>query len=394
MSFLVKNLTLLFTIFFLFFNYSITTNAIYNVKNYGAKSNGKSDSSKAFVSAWVAACASTSPATIYVPKGSYLLKSAYFHGETCKSKAITLRIDGTILAPSNYNVIGNDENWIKFERVSGVSIYGGTLDGQGASLWACKTSGNNCPQGTMGLTFSNSSNIEISGLTSKNSQLFHILVDSCDNVKLQGVKVSAPGNSPNTDGIHVQYSSRVTIMNSRIGTGDDCISIGPGTSHLWIQNIACGPGHGISIGSLGWDVEEPGVQNVTVKTVTFTGTKNGLRVKTWARSSNGFVKNILFQHIVMSDVQNPIIIDQNYCPNNENCPHQGSGVKISDIKYQDIRGTSATEVAVKFDCSKKYPCSGISLEDVNLSYKEQPADASCVNAGGRASGFEKPNSCL
>lgn len=75
--------------------------------------------------------------------------------------------------------------------------------------------------------------------------MFHILVDSCENVKLQGVKVSAPGNSPNTDGIHVQYSSRVTIMNSRIGTGDDCISIGPGTSNLWIENIACGPGHGI-----------------------------------------------------------------------------------------------------------------------------------------------------
>ncbi|CAN4075368.1 unnamed protein product [Withania somnifera] len=391
MSFLVKSLPFFVTIFFMLLNSSI---AMYNIKNYGAKSDGKSDSSKAFVSAWAAACASTSPATIYVPQGSYLLKSAYFHGETCKNKAITLRIDGTILAPSDYNVVGDEENWIKFERVTGLSIYGGTLNGQGASLWACKTSGNNCPQGPMGLTLSNSSNIVISGLTSKNSQMFHILVDGCNNVKLQGVKVSAPGNSPNTDGIHVQYSSRVTMMNSRIGTGDDCISIGPGTSNLWIENIACGPGHGISIGSLGWEVEEPGVQNVTVKTVTFTGTQNGLRVKTWARSSNGFVRDILFQHIVMANVQNPIIIDQNYCPNNENCPHQGSGVKISDIKYRDIRGTSATQVAVKFDCSKKYPCSEISLEDVNLSYRDQPAEASCANAVGRASGFQKPTSCL
>lgn len=73
---------------------------------------------------------------------------------------------------------------------------------------------------------------------------------------------------------------------------------------------------------------------------------------------------------------------------------QGSGVKISDIKYRDIRGTSATEVAVKFNCSKKYPCSGISLEDVNLRYRDQPAEASCANAGGSASGFQKPTSCL
>jgi polygalacturonase len=28
-------------------------------------------------------------------------------------------------------------------------------------------------------------------------------------------------------------------------TGDDCISINQGTTHVWIQRIACGPGHGI-----------------------------------------------------------------------------------------------------------------------------------------------------
>ncbi|KAL7098086.1 hypothetical protein ACP275_10G183800 [Erythranthe tilingii] len=75
-------------------------------------------------------------------------------------------------------------------------------------------------------------------------------------------------------------------MNTHIGTGDDCISVGPGSSNLWIENLACGPDHGISIGSLGWDLEEAGVQNVIVKTVTFTGTENDVRVKTWARPSN------------------------------------------------------------------------------------------------------------
>ncbi|XP_009615336.2 polygalacturonase-like [Nicotiana tomentosiformis] len=385
----------IFSLLFIFlFHLSSAANTMYNIQTFGAKSNGKTDSSKAFLSAWAAACASTSPATIYVPRGSYLIRNAYFYGQTCKSKAITIRIDGTLLAPSDYNVIGNAGNWIKFEKVNGVSIYGGIFDGQGDGLWDCKTSGKNCPEGTTALAFYNSNNIIISGVTAQNSQMFHILVDGCKNVKLQGVKVSAPGNSPNTDGIHVQLSTEVSIMNCHIGTGDDCISIGPGNSNLWIEGIACGPGHGISIGSLGWKLQEPGVQNVTVKSVTFTGTENGVRVKTWARPSNGFVRGVRFQHIVMTDVQNPIIIDQNYCPNHESCPHQGSGVKISDITYQDIHGTSATEVGVKFDCSKVNPCSGITLENVNLSYKNHPAEASCVNAGGRASGLEQPTSCL
>jgi polygalacturonase len=95
------------------------------------------------------------------------------------------------------------------------------------------------------LEFSNSNNIAITGLASLNSQMFHIVINACQNVKVQGVRVSAAGDSPNTDGIHVQSSTGVTILNSRIGTGDDCVSIGPGTSNLWIENVACGPGHGI-----------------------------------------------------------------------------------------------------------------------------------------------------
>ncbi|XP_028107660.1 polygalacturonase-like [Camellia sinensis] len=349
---------------------------------------------KSFLSAWDAACASANPTTIYVPPGRYLLHKAKFYGEQCKNTAITIRIDGTLVAPSDYRAIGNGGSWLIFEKVSGVSIFGGTLDGQGTGLWACKASGKACPTGATTLALYNSNDIVINGLTSLNSQMFHIAIDGCHNVKVQGVKVSASGNSPNTDGIHIQLSSGVTISNSRIATGDDCVSIGPGSSNLWIENVACGPGHGISIGSLGWELQEPGVQNVTVKTVTFTGTQNGVRIKTWGRPSNGFVRGIVFQNLFMVNVQNPIIIDQNYCPHNNNCPGQNSGVIISDVTYQDIHGTSATAVAVKFDCSKKYGCKGIRLEDVNLTFGNQPAEASCVNVGGSTSGSVKPTSCL
>ena len=45
-------------------------------------------------------------------------------------------------------------------------------------------------------------------------------------------------------------------------------------------------------------------------------------------------------------------------------------MKVSDVTYQDIHGTSATQVAVRFDCSKKFPCTGIKMEDVKLTYKK------------------------
>lgn len=151
---------------------------------------------------------------------------------------------------------------------------------------------------------------------------------------------------------------------------------------------------GCSIGSLGWELEEAGVQNVTLKTATFTGTQNGLRIKTWTRRSNGFVKDV-FEQVTMVNVKNPILIDQNYCPSNENCPDgEVSEVKISNVVYDDVHGTSATQVAVKLDCSKTSPCSGISLKDVNLVYKGQPANSSCSNAAGTAYGLPQPTSCL
>ncbi|POO01539.1 Glycoside hydrolase [Trema orientale] len=365
----------------------------YNVVSLGARGDGKTDSTEAFLSAWAKACESVNPAVMYVPAGRFFLKNVVFSGQ-CKNNAITFRIAGTLVAPSDYQVIGNAGDWISFQYVNGVTISGGILDGQGTSLWDCKNSGKSCPSGATTLAFSNSNNIKIVGVTSVNSQMFHIVINGCNNVKLQGVKVIASGNSPNTDGIHVQLSTGVTILNSKIGTGDDCISIGPGTNNLWIENVACGPGHGISIGSLGKDLNEAGVQNVTVKTATFTGTQNGLRIKSWGRPSSGFARNILFQHAVMVNVQNPIVIDQNYCPNNKGCPGQVSGVKVSDVTYKDIHGTSATEVAVKFDCSSQNPCSRISLQDVKLTCKNKPALASCSHAAGTASGMVQPSSCL
>ncbi|XP_028803186.1 polygalacturonase-like [Neltuma alba] len=375
------------------FNSAASKVGNYNVLSFGAKPDGKTDCTKAFLSAWQKACDSAELATIYVPAGRFLLGKTAFSGE-CNNKAISITIDGTLVAPSHYHVTGNDDNWIVFDNVDGVSVRGGLLDGQGTALWACKNSGGNCPSGATSLKFTNSRNIMVIGLTSLNSQMFHIVIHQCQHVKMQGVKVTAPEDSPNTDGIHIGGSDDVTILNSNIRTGDDCISIGPGTTNLWVENIACGPGHGISIGSLGKDENEDGVQNVTVKTVKFAGTQNGVRIKTWGKPSSAFVRNVIFQHAVMVDVKNPIVIDQHYCPDDHGCPHQASGVKISDVTYQDIHGTSATEVAVKFDCSSKNPCSGIRLEDVKLTYNNQIAQASCQNAGGTSQGSVQPESCL
>lgn len=125
---------------------SSSSSSTYNVVQFGAKSDGHTDSTKAFLSAWAKACATPNPAAIYVPQGRFLLGSATFTGNKCANKAISITIDGTLVAPSDYRVTG--ENWLMFEHVDGVSIRGGVLDAQGTALWNCKNSANrNCPTG-------------------------------------------------------------------------------------------------------------------------------------------------------------------------------------------------------------------------------------------------------
>ena len=127
-------------------------------------------------------------------------------------------------------------------------------------------------------------NSKILDVTSKDSKNFHVNLQKCEKVEINGFTISAPKESMNTDGIHIGRSTGINITDTTIGTGDDCISIGDGTKDLTVTNVACGPGHGIAIGSLGRYPEEEPVSGINIKKCTLTDTTNGVRIKTWPAS--------------------------------------------------------------------------------------------------------------
>ncbi|XP_061373768.1 polygalacturonase-like, partial [Gastrolobium bilobum] len=94
----------------------------------------------------------------------------------------------------------------------------------------------------------------------------------------------------------------------------------------------------------------------------------------------GFARNIRYMNIEMRNVSNPIFIDQNYCDQSTPCPEQGSAVELSDVRYQNIKGTSASEVAIKLHSSKSVPCKGLYMQDVVLTPVDGgDIEASCEN---------------
>ncbi|KAF5183914.1 Pectin lyase-like superfamily protein [Thalictrum thalictroides] len=204
-----------------------------------------------------------------------------------------------------------------------------------------------------------------------------------NSIKVTDLTITAPGTSPNTDGIHLGDSTHIDITSSNIGVGDDCISIGQGTSDVSISKINCGPGHGISIGSLGKYPNEKDVTGVHVSNCTIEGTDNGVRVKTWPGSGPSKACNFTFEDIVVNNVKNPIIIDQEYCPGHQCDAKAPSKVQISDVVFKKIRGTGTTPAPVKLVCSSDVVCQNVVLDDINIKHvSEAPISSTCTNVKG------------
>ncbi|KAI9186227.1 hypothetical protein LWI28_015067 [Acer negundo] len=170
----------------------------------------------------------------------------------CKGP-INFLLQGYQVAPTD-EASNRVDHCITFWYIDQLTINsGGSFDGQEPSAWPY----NNCD---------------------KDPNCSPLPVD----ITIQNVHIVAPEDSPNKDGIHILMSNNIKILNSAIGTGDDCVSMGPRSKNINISYVRCGPGHGISIGSLGGTPNEEDVNGVHVTNCNMTNTMNGVRIKTWA----------------------------------------------------------------------------------------------------------------
>ncbi|XP_062020010.1 polygalacturonase-like isoform X1 [Rosa rugosa] len=394
-----------------------STPAPISVDKFGAKGIDHTDDTEAFQKAWLEACSSNGAVVLLVPPHrSYFVKQFTFSGAQCKSH-ITMQIQGTIMAfedPKTYHFPNKSKQqyWLTFERVQNLVVEGpGTINGNGEKWWQSSCKQNNITRTLVpncnndaptAVTFKKCNNLTVHNLNFEKAQQKHVSFENCTDVKASRLRINTSEASPNTDGIHVTETKNIDISMSRISTGDDCISIMGGSQNVYVANIACGPGHGISIGSLGRGGSEDHVSDVTVFGSRLTGTMYGVRIKTWPGGS-GYATNITFQMIQMDNVTNPIIIDQNYCDTatkviNGECkppPLQKNitAVKVHNVMYQSINGTVSKDgQAIVFNCSSvPGACEKIVLDDVIL---EKGGAAVCSNVKPTYSRVDLPlNRC-
>ncbi|KAI4379894.1 hypothetical protein MLD38_006134 [Melastoma candidum] len=379
---------------------------IYNVMDFGAKAMG-GDNSRAFGAAWGATCGDDGgrgAPTFYVPRGmTFKLKPISFNGP-CKSNSVIVQIDGILKAPGSLAEweASSRKTWLTFTSINNLVIKGsGSLDGQGSIWWK-----HSSPQTTQvedlmnsasrptALRLSKCNNLVLSGLHHLNSAKNHISINNVNGATISNLKIVAPSWSPNTDGIDISNSRDLHIHDLDIQTGDDCIAINSETFDLNITRITCGPGHGISVGSLGKDGESAAVGGIHVRNCTFIGAQNGARIKTF-QGGSGTVRDISFEDIILDNTRNPIIIDQFYCPEH-GCGTSQSNLKITSVTYRGFRGTSSRREAITLNCAN-IGCTGITMNSIDIRSAKPggKVEAICKNAHGRYTDVTSPQSiCL
>eukprot|EP00245_Coleochaete_scutata_P003302 TRINITY_DN14818_c0_g1_i3.p1 TRINITY_DN14818_c0_g1~~TRINITY_DN14818_c0_g1_i3.p1 ORF type:complete len:461 (-),score=71.39 TRINITY_DN14818_c0_g1_i3:62-1252(-) len=371
---------------------AVEAGGLYNVKSY---SKGSGDYTSAFVAAFQAACAA-SPATVYVPAGTYMVQPF----AVAKCNDITLQVEGTITAPAkkgqwkSWKGLGKGKGWIQFDWMKNLLIVSksgqGTFDGKASlSNWW------NQGRGPISLSFTHCENLILRGFKVINSPGTHIQVDlqmiegqKCVLAEL--LTIDSHDDSPNTDGIHISHCWNAIIRNNKIGCGDDCVVMQTDCKNVLVENIHCGPGNGISLGSLGNGVDSC-MNNILVQKCTFVNTENGVRLKAWPNKGGGAATGITFRDITMVNVKLPIIISQCYSGGSSKiCNGGGKSVAMYDIVFDNIVGTCyKNSRCITMTCFGGSACVGVTMRNIKL----QGTLGTCNGAYGNEWNVQ-PRGCL
>ncbi len=230
--------------------------------------------------------------------------------------------------------------------------------------------------------------ITLHGVTVKNGPTWHIHPFFSKDVSVLDCSVTAPKDSPNTDGCNPESCDTVNIIGCKFSVGDDCIAIKSGKLEMavkykapadkyTIRNCLMEFGHGaVTLGS----EASGGVTNLSVTQCLFRATDRGLRIKSRrGRGKDSVINNVLFDNIKMDRVLTPIVINlwYNCCdpdahdeyvwsreklPVDDRTPHMGS------FAFRNMECTGAEVAACYIDGLTECPIESVELENISVSF--------------------------
>lgn len=218
--------------------------ATYNVKKFGATGNRKDNATKPFRDA-LEACTSHGGGTVNVPAGEYTV------GTLQLKDNVTLHLEAgstLFLSQDRADFMREGRAMIFAENAKNIAVTGrGTLDGlaqydylemngvdpeiakeieiaRAAGIEIKRYYRKRDAMNTFMFIINDCTNFLLSGVSIINSPLWTVRLNDCDRVYVRGIYIySDLEKGVNADGIDICSSRNVTISDSVIVTGDDCI---------------------------------------------------------------------------------------------------------------------------------------------------------------------------
>jgi len=375
---------------------------LYNVRDYGAKGDGKTLDHGA-VNRAIDACVKDGGGRVFLPAGTYLCGSIRMKSNV----ELHLAAGATILAaPSSMKAYDEAEPWegpqyqdgghtffhnslIWAEGAQNVSITGrGTIDGQGLTK-KDKEKGGNVQGGSIGMgdkaiALKLCRNILIRDITIFRGGHFAIIVTGCDRGTIDNVTIDT-----NRDGIDIDCCKYITVSNTKVNTpSDDAIVLKASYAlkapvpceHIMITNCLV---TGYKLGTFldGTYQPEPvnwvcgriklgtesngGYRNIAISNCTCMWS-SGLAFE---EVDQGKMENIVVSNITMSHVHHyPIYITtgcRNRGPKEVTQPSSARDIFINNVVADDVDSLAGIIVTGM----EGEPVRNVCLSDIRIQYR-------------------------
>jgi len=317
---------------------------IYNVRDFGAKGDGKTLDTKAIQSA-IDKCFNEKGGTVLIPAGDFLSGTLELKSHVTLQIAASGKLLGSPkredytagkgVPPGNGNIV-----FLFAVNAENISIEGkGTVDGNGLAFYNGK--GDNTGPGQNGVggnfdrphlfIFYQCNNLTLQNSFFKASAYHCVRILKCKQVHIDGIKIYNRVNR-NNDGFHFNDCEYVHIMNCDIQCQDDACALFGSNKFVTVTNCSF---------STRWSIFRFGggeSQNITVTNCLIYDTY-GCPIKISAGRAS--IENLSFSNIIMRNVTGPIGIGFSGPSNNNSNNNQQPTTKpfIRNIVFNAIRAT-------------------------------------------------------
>ena len=287
---------------------------VFNVLDYGAKGDGKTDDAVAIQKA-IDECNSKGGGQVLFPTGYTFLSGPV---ELKSNVDIHLEVQSTWIAnpdESIYTLSAFGENrgegmmWIYADGVENLSFSGkGTIDGNGVSFmgkeledsYELKPVTDFDPRPHV-LTLKGVNHLSIKDITIQNGAYWTVHMIGCYDALIDGISLKNNLKIRNGDGIDLDHSRKVRIANCFIESGDDCICLknrrefeeyGPCQDIVVTNCVMTGRSCAIKIGSENMD----SISNVLFDNCIIKASNRGLGIQ---NRDEGTVSNVVFSNMII-----------------------------------------------------------------------------------------------